>query len=62
MAPGDIVVVLGIVSERIRNKQEGLTIGTLEQILCDSQVSVLLPSGELWIGPSNLVKPAEEQV
>jgi hypothetical protein len=60
---GSIVVVLGKLDERVRsNKETGLVVGTLEQILCDQQGSVLLPTGEIWIGPLKLLQLAEGQI
>ena len=62
MKPGDLVVVLGKLDERIRNKESGLIVGTLEQIMCDGQLSILLPGGDIWVGSSKLVQLAEGQI
>lgn len=62
MKVGELVVVLGKIDQRIRDKKvDGLVIGTMEQVLCDSQVSVLLENGDIWVGLLREVKKAEEQ-
>lgn len=51
MKLGDLVIVLGKVDTRVRDKLQGeLLLGTLEQFLSEEQVSVLLPDGDLWVG------------
>jgi hypothetical protein len=59
---GDIVVVLGKLDAKVReHKQDSLTIGTLEQFLVGSQVSVLLPDGTIWVGLESLIRHESEQ-
>lgn len=59
---GDLVVITGKLDSRIRDqKQEELTIGTLEQILVDGQVSVILDNGNIWVGQSREIAPVGEQ-
>ncbi len=62
MKIGDIVVVLGKMDERIREKtKDGLIKGTLFQILYDNQVCVILENNDLWVGSIRDVILANEQ-
>ncbi len=53
MKPGDLVIVLGKLDSKVREKKDGeIVIGTL---ICwlrmeTAEVCVLLPNGDLWIG------------
>ena len=62
MSPGSLVVILGGWDTRLRAHDDSvLTIGTVDQILCDGQVMVLLDGGDLWTGSVKMVVLAEEQ-
>ncbi len=62
MKTGDIVVVLGKMDERIREKTtDGLIKGTLCQMLYDNQVCVILENNDLWIGSIRDIVLADEQ-
>lgn len=59
---GQLVVVTGKLDSRVRDQeQDDLVIGTLDQILVDGQVSVLLENGNIWVGPVREIAPLEEQ-
>jgi hypothetical protein len=61
MILGDVVMILGELDKRIRDKvQDGLLLGTLEQFLVDDQVSVILPDGDLWVGNKRDIAIYEE--
>jgi hypothetical protein len=48
---GDVVMVLGKQDKRIRDKNtDGPVYGTVDQILSDGQVCVLMGDGEIWVG------------
>jgi hypothetical protein len=48
---GDIVMVVGKIDTRVRDKaKDGIIVGTIDQFLIDQQVSVLLSDGEIWVG------------
>ena len=62
MSPGDIVCILGGFDERVRkHASETLVFGTLDSFLVDGQVMVLLEGGDIYVGPSNMVRPKSEQ-
>ena len=62
MKLGDVVVVLGKVDTRVRDKLQGeMLLGTLEQFLSEEQVSVILPDGDLWVGKKREVQLHEEE-
>lgn len=63
MKVGSVVVVLGELDQRIRDKTNkgSLVIGTLDAIQGEQAV-VILPDGDIWRGNKNLVRPVEEQV
>lgn len=48
---GDVVMVVGKLDKRIRDKQvDGPVYGTVDQILADGQVSVILEDNDIWVG------------
>lgn len=48
---GDVVMVVGKLDKRIRDKQvDGPVYGTVDQILSDGQVSVILEDNDIWVG------------
>lgn len=48
---GDIVIVVGKMDTRVRGQDRGeIVVGTVEQILIEQQVSVILENGDLWVG------------
>ena len=48
---GDIVMVVGALDKRIRDKQtDGPVYGTVDQLLSDNQVSVILEDNDIWVG------------
>lgn len=48
---GDVVMVVGKLDKRIRDKQvDGPVYGTVDQILTDGQVSVILEDNDIWVG------------
>lgn len=56
---GDVVLVMGNLDKRIREKQtDGPVYGTVDQILADGQVSVILEDNDIWIG---LVREVSKQ-
>lgn len=49
--PGDIVLVMGTLDSRIREKlNTGPVYGTVDQLLVDNQVCVILENNDLWTG------------
>lgn len=63
MNEGDVVVVTGKLDTRIRAVEgNALAIGTVVCIDKDSNVWVLLPSGDFWRGPKREVCLAKEQL
>ena len=49
---GDIVIIVGKIDTRVRSTDRGdIIVGTVEQLLTESQVSVILENGDLWVGP-----------
>lgn len=62
MKTGDLVVVLGKIDQRIRESTaSGLVIGTLDQFLCDDQVSVILENNDIWVGSKREIVLAQDQ-
>jgi hypothetical protein len=62
MIPGDLVIIVGKLDSRIREKDQGaLVYGTVDQLLIDGQVSVILENNDIWVGPKRDVILAEEQ-
>lgn len=62
MKTGDLVVVLGKIDQRIRESTAfGLVIGTLDQFLCDDQVSVILENNDIWVGSKREIVLAQDQ-
>lgn len=60
MKLGDVVMILKKLDTHIRDdNKEQITIGTIEQFLCDNQVSVVLPSGDIWVGDKKYLKVQE---
>lgn len=61
MIEGSIVIVLGTLDKRIRERQEeGLVFGTLYQISGD-QVIVILDNMDLWVGLRREIRLGDEQ-
>jgi translation initiation factor IF-1 len=59
---GDLVIVVGKIDTRVRDTiNSDLIVGTVEQLLSDQQVSVILENGDLWVGPSRDVVLKSEQ-
>lgn len=59
---GDIVIVVGKIDTRVRDAiSSELIIGTVEQILIEHQISVILENGDLWVGPIREVVLKSEQ-
>jgi hypothetical protein len=59
---GDLVIVVGKIDTRVRDAiSTDLIVGTVEQLLSDQQVSVILENGDLWVGPSRDVVLKSEQ-
>jgi len=49
---GDVVIIVGKIDTRVRSADRGnIIVGTVEQLLTESQVSVILENGDLWVGP-----------
>jgi hypothetical protein len=63
MIPGDLVIIVGKLDTRIRDKdQEQLVYGTVDQLLIDGQVSVILENNDIWVGHRrDLILPEEQQ-
>jgi hypothetical protein len=62
MKPGDIVIIVGKLDSRIREKnQSELVYGTLEAYLVDGQVSVILENNDIWVGNQRDIIASEEQ-
>ena len=62
MVPGDLVIIVGKLDSRIREKdQQSLVYGTIEQFLIDGQVSVILENNDIWVGHKRDVILAGEQ-
>lgn len=58
---GDVVIVLGDLDKRIRDKRkEGLVLGTLEQFIGNDQVSVILEDMDIWVGLRREIAPYKE--
>lgn len=52
MIPGDIVIILGKLDTKVREKnREEFIYGTVDQFLVDGQVSVILENNDIWVGP-----------
>lgn len=63
MNEGDVVVVTGKLDTRVRDQTTNeLIMGTVVCVDKDSNVWVLLPSGDFWRGPKREVCLAEEQI
>jgi translation initiation factor IF-1 len=59
---GDLVIIVGKIDTRVRDTiNSDLIIGTVDQLLSDQQVSVILENGDLWVGPSRDVVLKSEQ-
>jgi hypothetical protein len=59
---GDLVIVVGKIDTRVRDTiNSDLIVGTVEQLLSDQHVSVILENGDLWVGPSRDVVLKSEQ-
>jgi fructosamine-3-kinase len=59
---GDVVIVVGKIDTRVRDAiSSDLIVGTIEQLLVEHQVSVILENGDLWIGPDRDVILKSEQ-
>jgi hypothetical protein len=60
---GDIVMIVGKMDNRVRDKSENgeAVIGTIEQFLFEQQVSVILPNGDLWVGPIREIVLLDDQ-
>lgn len=60
---GDIVMIVGKMDNRVRDKSENgeAVIGTIEQFLFEQQVSVILPNGDLWVGPVREIVLLDDQ-
>lgn len=57
MTLGTLLMILVKLDNRIKDiDKEQLVIGTLDQILCDNQVSVLLENGDIWVGDKKFIK------
>lgn len=51
MNTGDIVIILGKLDTKVREKsREKFIYGTIEQILTDDRISVILENNDLWVG------------
>ena len=62
MKLGDLVIVVGVLDKRIREKQaNGLVKGTLFQFLCDEQVCVILEDMDLFVGLKRDIRELKEQ-
>ena len=62
MRLGDLVLITGGFDNRVRQHDETkLIIGTVDQLLLENQVSVLLESGDIWVGHSKFLSPADHQ-
>jgi len=59
---GDLVVVVGKIDTRVRDTiASDLIVGTVEQLLIEQQVSVILENGDLWVGPMRDIVLKSEQ-
>lgn len=59
---GDLVIVVGKIDTRVRDAiSSDLIVGTVEQLLYEHQVSVILQNGDLWVGPVRDVVLKSEQ-
>lgn len=57
MKIGDVVMILAKMDTRIKDiKTDEVVMGTLEQLLIDNQASVLLLSGDIWVGDKKYLK------
>lgn len=60
MKPGDLVIVMGKLDSRVREKsKDDVVIGTLESFLDDERVLVILPNDDLWVGLKREIAPYE---
>jgi hypothetical protein len=59
---GDIVIIVGKMDTRVRSTdRDSIVVGTVEQLLTESQVSVILENGDLWVGPTRDVVLKSDQ-
>lgn len=60
---GDVVMVLGKMDTRVREKDRAqIVAGTIDQFLIDQQVSVLLENGDIWVGSLRDIALLKDQV
>jgi hypothetical protein len=59
---GDLVIIVGKIDTRVRSADRGdIIVGTVEQLLTESQVSVILENGDLWVGTARDVVLKSDQ-
>lgn len=63
MTEGDLVVIIGKLDTRIKDRQnENLTIGTFQGYITNKKVMVLLADGDIFIGNEHEIVSNETQV